>query len=64
MDHVTFIIQVNFLSEVTNLFLWIGKQGKEIFSLVCYNEKEGEKAFKTWDMTSWPSDRVGQWLFH
>ena len=47
MYHVTFIIQVNFLLQVINLFLWISKQGKEIISSVCYNEKEGEKVFKT-----------------
>ena len=64
MDHVAFIIQVNFLLEVTHLFLWINKQGKEIISLVRYNKKEGEKNFKTWDMASWRLDRVGQWLFH
>ena len=64
MDHANFIIQVNFLLEVTHLFLWINKQGKEIISLVRYNKKEDEKVFKTWDMASWPLDRVGQWLFH
>ena len=29
----TFIIQLNFLTEVINLFLWLSKQGDGIISL-------------------------------
>ena len=46
MDHVTFIIQVNFLLEVTNLFLLISKQGKEIIFFSVTMERNVRKFLK------------------